>query len=1055
MTRDGPNTEVEVLRAEIAALEEKLGHALAEQQALRDAEALYRGLVDIAPDAMLVHNADREIVYINPAGVKLYGATSADQIVGAISTSFAHPDDREFVTREVDRIFSGQTRSSSATEQRRIRLDGTDYYADVSATAIEWEDKPAALVVVRDVSDRISARAKYEAAELARREAHVRLVDAIDAMSEGFALYDAQDRLQLYNQHYVDKLTISRSEFLRPGLTFDEITAETIKREEWDDDLDRAALIESIRDRHMNLPSEVEIKYSGDRWIRQTKKRTREGGVVAVYADITELKERQEALAESGQRYLEMLEAIPDATVVHLEGRIVFVNAAAVRLLGADSAEQLVGRDSYELVPPELVELQRERWKTLLSDKSTLPPVEQIRHRLDGEGVVEVETASSYILWEGKPAVVGVMRDISGRKKAEMALATTERRLTAVTDHIPGAIYERVLSPDGKISFSYVSAGVRQVIGKDPEEIMQDARQFIDTIHPDFHNEIWSRLKQSAADLTPLDMELPVTGPDGKPRWLQSKGYPRKRSDGAVVWDGIMMDITEQKKAQESATLHHHWLREAMANMPSGFLLWDADDRLVLWNKRIIDYHPDLDIFKEGTTFEEFIQAPYLDVQARMGDVAAAAWLADRRAQHKTAEDNYEFQGIGGLWFNLRERRTPEGFTVTMLSDVTDQREGELRLQASEERYRNLIESMPDAIYVHKRGLITLCNEAALDMFGASSADELIGRELLELTHPDFHDIARQRRDMIVEEGTRTVFMRQKRLRLDGSWFWAEVAAAAVYWDEERSGIVVIRDISSQVAAEVELKRSKEEAELANRAKTEFLANMSHELRTPLNAIIGFSDLMQREMLGPLGNAQYRDYIHDIHQSGTHLHDVINDILDLSKIEAGQLELHEEEVDFKTTIERCIRVVAPRADEKGLSVVPQIDENLPYIVCDERKLKQILINLMSNAVKFTDPGGTVKIRATLDEFRTIVLQVADSGIGIASDDIPKVLRPFEQAESSLTRSHEGTGLGLPLTKSLVELHGGKLKLESTIGVGTTVTVIFPEERVREGRLAAE
>ena len=342
-----------------------------------------------------------------------------------------------------------------------------------------------------------------------------------------------------------------------------------------------------------------------------------------------------------------------------------------------------------------------------------------------------------------------------------------------------------------------------------------------------------------------------------------------------------------------------------------------------------------------------------------------------------------------------------------------------------------------------------------MHLFGASSADQLIGRELLDLTHPDHHDVVRERRSAVVEQGTRTVFMRQKRLRLDGSWFWAEVAAAAIDWDGERGGVVVMRDVTAQIEAENELIRSKEEAELANRAKTEFLANISHELRTPLNAIIGFSDLMQREMLGPLGNAQYASYIRDIHQSGTHLHDVINDILDLSKIEAGQMELQETSVDVRRAIERCIRVVAARAKDNGLKLITELPEFLPFIIADERKLKQILINLMSNAVKFTKQGGSVTIAASSGSEEGVTIRVIDTGIGIAVENIPKVFRAFEQVDSSLSRTHEGTGLGLPLTKSLVELHDGTLELESEIGVGTIVTVTLPAARLGAQPIAAE
>ena len=212
---------------------------------------------------------------------------------------------------------------------------------------------------------------------------------------------------------------------------------------------------------------------------------------------------------------------------------------------------------------------------------------------------------------------------------------------------------------------------------------------------------------------------------------------------------------------------------------------------------------------------------------------------------------------------------------------------------------------------------------------------------------------------------------------------------------------------------------------------------------------------MQREMLGPLGNAQYASYIRDINQSGTHLHDVINDILDLSKIEAGQMELRETTVDVRRAIERCIRVVATRATDNGLTLITQLPDTLPVIIADEQKLKQILINLMSNAVKFTEQGGTITIEAASGLNEGVTIRVTDTGIGIAAENIPKVFRPFEQIDGSLSRSHEGTGLGLSITKSLVELHGGTLALESDPGVGTIATVTLPAARLADQPLAAK
>ena len=255
------------------------------------------------------------------------------------------------------------------------------------------------------------------------------------------------------------------------------------------------------------------------------------------------------------------------------------------------------------------------------------------------------------------------------------------------------------------------------------------------------------------------------------------------------------------------------------------------------------------------------------------------------------------------------------------------------------------------------------------------------------------------------------------------------------------------REIAERKRTEEALLAAKEAAELANRSKSEFLANMSHELRTPLNAIIGFSEMIKTATFGPVGSPKYREYATDIYGSGQHLLNVITDILDISKIEAGKLELHEEPVDVPEAVDSCLMLVNERAENAGLTLETEIADDLPPLRADERKLKQILINLLSNAVKFTPEGGTVTTRVWCHRDDGYVFQVADTGIGIAPDDIPKVLAPFGQVDSTLARKYEGTGLGLPLTKSLVEMHGGSFDLQSEPGVGTTVTARFPAGRI--------
>jgi signal transduction histidine kinase len=251
-----------------------------------------------------------------------------------------------------------------------------------------------------------------------------------------------------------------------------------------------------------------------------------------------------------------------------------------------------------------------------------------------------------------------------------------------------------------------------------------------------------------------------------------------------------------------------------------------------------------------------------------------------------------------------------------------------------------------------------------------------------------------------------------------------------------------------------ELARARDAAEAANKAKTGFLANMSHELRTPLNAVIGFAEVLEGEVLGELGNSRYRDYARDIRESGTHLLDLINDLLDLSKAEAGKLVLTEEPVDLGEAVEVSIAMVQPRAEAAQVTLINDVPDALPPVTADDRKIKQVLLNLLTNAVKFTPAGGEVRIAVSQDS-GGVQVAVTDTGIGISAADLERVMEPFAQVDSSFARKYEGTGLGLPLVKSLVELHDGRLRIDSAPGEGTRVVVVLPAARIASEIDAAE
>ena len=494
-------------------------------------------------------------------------------------------------------------------------------------------------------------------------------------------------------------------------------------------------------------------------------------------------------------------------------------------------------------------------------------------------------------------------------------------------------------------------------------------------------------------------------------------------------------------------------------------------------------------------------------------------------------------------------------------------------LRESEERYRKIIDLSPDAVFIYADNKFVFCNTAFLNQISANSLDDLLGKHVDDLVHAEDLHVLNTRRKALRAGTRQQEIVEIRRLRLDGTVYDAEVAAAPMSWNGKRAIQVVCRDITERKETEAALAESaaqfraivedqtefigrtlpgvhtltfvnqaycdcfgkpreeligtsfmdhipsaqrdevdkllatldadnpvvlmehevilpngdvrwhqwtdraifddqgniteiqaigrditerrlaeaatlvaKEEAEIANRAMTEFLANMSHEFRTPLNAILGFSEIIHQETLGPVGTARYKEYASDIHSSGEHLLSLINDVLDLSKIEAGHVELREVHVDLTATIQDCLTLIRERATEKNIVVKTELADIMPLMRADHRRIKQILINLLSNAIKFTEPGGHVAVRAWFDQQFGYQIQISDTGIGIAAENIPTALARFQQVDGTLGRQQEGTGLGLPLTKSLVELHGGTLNIDSELGVGTTVSVNLMPDR---------
>ena len=380
-----------------------------------------------------------------------------------------------------------------------------------------------------------------------------------------------------------------------------------------------------------------------------------------------------------------------------------------------------------------------------------------------------------------------------------------------------------------------------------------------------------------------------------------------------------------------------------------------------------------------------------------------------------------------------------------------DRRSAELR--ASEARFRSLVEGSIQGIVIHRDGRMLFANKAYADIHGYPDPESVVALGHVHLmVSPEERDRVAAFNQGHLSGANAPSRYEFRGLKSDGHEIWLENRVSIVDWEGGHALQSIVVDITERKRAEQELVSANLKLEHANQAKSEFLSRMSHELRTPLNAIIGFSETMKTEILGPIQNERYKEYVSDIHFSGSHLLTLINDVLDVAKIEQGEFRLSDDVVEVADIVGATVRLMEPMAERGEVRLLSDVQEGLPNIRADRRSVRQMLFNLLSNSVKFTEPGGQVATSAFLNEAGELVIQVRDTGIGIPPEILGRITDPFVQAKTA--KQHQGSGLGLAIVKALVELHGGSMTIESELGVGTVVTGIFPRSRVLEAAKSA-
>ncbi|MGO4572783.1 PAS domain-containing sensor histidine kinase [Microvirga sp. 2TAF3] len=491
----------------------------------------------------------------------------------------------------------------------------------------------------------------------------------------------------------------------------------------------------------------------------------------------------------------------------------------------------------------------------------------------------------------------------------------------------------------------YWSDSMYELLGYERQDEFLSFGEVNAMIHPE-DQDLYTLAEQLASASTSLvDYEFRIRASSGDWVWLRARAeLMNDPDDAASHLVGIAVDVTEQRGLEEKTAKADARLHDAIEAISEAFVLWDANNRLVLCNSKFQKLHelsPDAEI--QGKTYAEVM------AEGRPPEIQHQFMRAQKQ---DVGARSYEARLQDGRWLQINERRTKDGGYVSVGTDITALKRHEQRLVESE---KELI---------------------------ATVLDLKQSRQKLQAQTQQLADLAER------------------------------------YLDQ------------------------KAQAESANRAKSEFLANMSHELRTPLNAIIGFAEVMQSGIFGSLGSDKYEEYCHDIRSSGEYLLSVINDILDMSRIEAGRTSLTKQPIEVNASIQRALRLVNEQIKAKNLSITVDVIPEDIIVPADERAMHQILVNLLQNATKFTSDGGCITVR-TRQAGDAINIYVEDNGIGIPEHALQKLGQPFEQVETEFSKSYKGSGLGLAIARSLTELHGGTLRIRSQEGVGTIVLVHLP------------
>ncbi len=749
-----------------------------------------------------------------------------------------------------------------------------------------------------------------------------------------------------------------------------------------------------------------------------------------ILRDITERKRADQAAALLAA----IVESSTDAIVgKDLQGNVTSWNAGAERMFGYPAAE-MIGHSITRIIPRDRCEDEaRILFRIRRGDR--VQHFETVRLRKDAS-LLEVSVTVSPIK-DANGRIVGaskIARDITDRRNAEVALQESER-LLHVTDRrlaeIMDGMTEACFALDAGWRFTFVNDRSQEVLHHRREEML--GRTLWEIFGKLSGTPEEGHYRRAMTERTPVSFE--VFSPYAE-RWLDVRLFPTPEGLAA-----FLLDIHARKLGEVALRDSQARLSSTLAAGSIGTWTWDiASDRLAAdeFTARMFS----LDV---GDAAKGLPAAAYLKAVLKADQPGVADGLAQAIKSCGTYDLEYRVRQQGGeiCWLQARGRVdcNEDGVAAHFHGAVMDI----THRKRAEGRFRRLVDSNAQGvIFWNIRGEITRANDAFLRIVGYSRDDLLKGHVgWAGITPPEYAEVDRHSREELAASGTCTPYEKEF-IRKDGTRV-PILLGAATFEDTPDEGVCFVLDITERKEAGATLREAEKEKQMAyeaSRLKSEFLANMSHELRTPLNCILGFTEFLVDEKPGPL-NAKQKEYLTDVYNSSQHLLQLINDVLDLAKVEAGKIDLTATDFPLRKAIEEVCAVVKGIAQKKNVTVALEVDGGLDSMRLDQPKFKQICYNLLSNAVKFTDSAGRVDIHALASGEDRFEVRVSDGGIGIRPEDIPRLFREFEQLDSGSSRQFEGTGLGLALTKKLVEAQGGVIKVESVYGRGSVFSFCMP------------